>query len=230
MWGRGWARVTLCPPWGQGTTESGTPRDTAGWHFTLLAVLSHAWCAPPGRQGPELVRAPMSRVPSTERGRTVRERLGGRKEGAQRALPQDQRLLSLAGSRGRQSCRCTRAASDIITILIMKGQLLQSSPSPRRRERGMQRRSVSLIPSSGGEECPDGPSLLLHQGTDPEGQKQTRPGPRWLLSLLGVRGSLHRGRVAHGVPSSCSQLCPPRSAGKAREGASLPRAECSVRG
>lgn len=57
------------------------------------------------------------------------------------------RVPSAPGSR-----RCTQAASDIIIILIMKGQRLQRS-SPLRRaagERGMQRSCVSLIPSSRG--------------------------------------------------------------------------------
>lgn len=50
-----------------------------------------------------------------------------------------------------ESRRCAHAASDIIIILIMKGQLLQSSSPLRWRERRMQRRCVSLIPSSRGE-------------------------------------------------------------------------------
>lgn len=160
---------------------------------------------------PELVRAPVGPAQrGAVWGRTVPNMGLGKGGGTHGALPQEQRVLSLAGSHGRQSCRCTRTASDIITILIMKGQLLQSSPSPRRRERRMQRRSVSLIPSSRGE------SAAVPGWSFPA----PSPGPggttaRWVFSLLGVWllwGSLHRSRAAPGVPSSCSQHCPVQAA------------------
>lgn len=150
----------------------GTSQDRARWHFyPPCCVQPHSVCIPgvAGARAGESTDVPwvQPRKGQDCPGYGAGERL----EGPHRALPQEHRVLSLAGSHGRQSCRCTRTASDIITILIMKGQLLQSSPSLRRRERGMQRRCVSLIPSNRGEReprCPDDPSLVLHQDTDLE--------------------------------------------------------------
>lgn len=152
---------------------------TLGVH--LQGARGQSWCEPRCPVGP------------AQRGTAgLSEPRRGKAGGGHRALPQEQRVLSLAGSHGRQSRGCTRAASDIITILIMKGQLLQSSPSPRRRERRMQRSCVSLIPSSRGESAavPGWSLLVLHQATDPQGQNPARVpagcSPRWEFGAVGV--------------------------------------------
>lgn len=158
MSGRGWARVSSVPAVGTGHSREW---DTTGQGPVALyppcCVQPHLVCMPrvPGARAGESTDVPWVQ-PGEGRCRAglseTRSSAGdGERLGGHRALPQEQRVLSLAGSHGRQSRRCTRTASDIIIILIMKGQLLQSSSSPRRRERRMQRRRVSLIPSSRGE-------------------------------------------------------------------------------
>lgn len=104
-----------------------------------------------------------------------------------------------------ESRRCAHTASDIIIILIMKGQLLQSSSPLRRRERRMQRRCVSLIPSScresGRDARPAGPLLGCCPGVT-KLHARSPPSPVTLPA-----GSLATGESLR--ESGATRSCPP---------------------
>lgn len=105
-----------------------------------------------------------------------------------------------------ESRRCAHTASDIIIILIMKGQLLQSSSPLRRRECGMQSRRVSLIPSSRGEDT----AMPGQSSAGPltRGDRKRAGFPLGALPAvsLGAGGSLHENRMICDAPSPCH--CP----------------------
>lgn len=107
-----------------------------------------------------------------------------------------------------ESRRCAHTASDIIIILIMKGQLLQSSSPLRRRERGMQSGCVSLIPSSRGEDT----AMPGRSSAGPltRGDRKRARFPLGALPAvsLGAWGSLHENRVICDAPGSCPHHCP----------------------
>lgn len=198
---------------------------------------------PRGITGPELAGEPMSHGSNPGRGCAGQNRsliycpkCGG-------AVPgMGERLMGGGGGRptplraavfaflGRvppeaESRRCAHAASDIIIILIMKGQLLQSSSPLRRREHRMQRRCVSLIPSSHRESA----AMPGRSSARPltQGDKNTCQVPPGCSPCcdFGCRGvpAWERGSPRC-PPSSCPRHCPvqappsPRPMGKGRLG------------